>query len=93
MKDESLNIVLVSSYNSSILKKYIANAVAGKSFIGEGFIIDESLQFQTLKNPQNISQLKTEVEVNNYRYTPIEDDIHISPILFISNFINDLFNS
>jgi hypothetical protein len=93
VSDNSLNVVLVSSYNTSILKKYIANALAGKSFIKDGFIIDESLQFQILKNPQNIQALKKEVETNNYSYTPITESIEIAPIFFVSRFINDLSNS
>lgn len=93
MDDESLNIVLISSYNTSILKKYIANAVAWKNFIKDGFIIDESLKFQTLKNPQNFVSLRKEVKTNNYSYTPITENISISPIFFISRFINDLSNN
>jgi hypothetical protein len=93
IENQSLNIVLISSYNTTILKKYIANAVAWKSFIKDGFIIDESLKFQTLKNPQNIINLKKEVETNNYSYTPITENIDISPIFFMSRFINDLSNN
>jgi hypothetical protein len=92
IENQSLNIVLISSYNTTILKKYIANAVAWKDFIKDGFIIDESLKFQTLKNPQNIINLKKEVETNSYSYTPITENISISPIFFISRFINDLSN-
>lgn len=93
LEKNSLNIVLISSYNSSILKKYIANALAGKDFIKDGFIIDESLKFQILKNPQNIVSLKQEVETNNYSYTPITENIDIAPGFFISRFINDLSNN
>ncbi len=89
----SINVVLISAYNTSILRNYIANSIAGKDFIKNGFIIDESLRFQTLKNPQKIMDLEKEVETNNYSYTPIIENTTIAPAFFISKFVNDLSNN
>jgi hypothetical protein len=91
--NSSLNVILISAYNTSILKKYITNSVVWKDFITDGFIIDESLRFQTLKNPQNIEILKKEVENNNYRYTPINEGVSIHKLFFVSKFINNLSNN
>lgn len=89
----SLNLVLISSYNTSILQNYIANSIAGKNFIKEWFIIDEALRLQILKNPQSIDTLKNEVEINNYSYTTIAKQQQIAPYFFISSFINNLSNT
>lgn len=91
-QEEKLNFVLVSGYNTSILKNYISNSIAGKDFIGNAFIIDETLTFQILKNPQNISDLQKEVQNNNYSYTPVAQNTTISPFLFVSGFVNSLSN-
>ncbi|NDK09476.1 hypothetical protein GW846_01720 [Candidatus Gracilibacteria bacterium] len=84
------NFVLISSYNGSILQNYIGNIIAGTNFINKAFIIDESLSFQILKNPESILALEQEVSQNSYNYTPISTDIKISPYLFASQFVNRL---
>lgn len=93
LESQSLNLVLISSYNTSILQNYISNSIAGKNFIKEGFIIDESLRFQILKNPQNIVDLKKQVETDNYSYTSISEQKGIAPYFFVSQFINTLSNT
>lgn len=89
---ENMNFVLVTWYNTSILKNYINNSIAGKNFIWNAFIIDDSLKFQILKNPKNIGSLENEVSKNSYIYTPLWESQSISPIFFISQFVNNLSN-
>ena len=88
-----LNMVLVSSFNTSILKNYIGNNIAGKQILKTAFIIDETLRLQILKNPTQIELLQTEVEQNNYAYTSLSEQNTLSPLLFVSQFINKLLSS
>ncbi len=88
--NETRNFVLISSYNSTILQNYIGNIIAGTNFIKKAFIIDESLSYQIIKNPESIWSLETEVSQNSFSYTPISTDIYISPYLFASHFVNRL---
>lgn len=87
---ELLNFVIISGYNPSVLRNYISNSIAGTDFIGRAFIIDESLKFQIIKNPVNIIDLEKEVSDNSYSYTSISQGSSISPIFFISQFVNSL---
>lgn len=88
-----LNMVLVSSYNTAILKNYIGNNIAGKQILARAFIIDEALRLQILKSPQQIELLQAEVEENNYEYTSLSEKSSLSPYLFISQFTNKLLNT
>jgi len=87
-----LNLVLLTSYNTSILKNYISNSISGKNFIETWFIIDESIRNQMLKNPQKITMLLDQIDTNSYEYTLITDDTIIKPYLIISRFISTLSN-
>lgn len=89
---QKINFVLVSSYNTSILKNYIWNNISWKDFIDTAFILDNTLLFQILKNPHSISNLQREVENNSYSYTALGENIVISPVLFVSQFVNKLSN-
>jgi len=84
------NFVLTSSYNASILQWYLWNSLAGKDFIKTAFILDESTTQRIIKNPRSIETLLTDLQENNYEFTSISNDITISPVLFISKFINSL---
>ncbi len=87
-----LNFVLISAYNTSILKNYISNSIRGKGFIDKAFIIDDSLRLQVLKSPQSIEKLEKELEKNSYSYTPISGWETIAPYFFASRFVNMLSN-
>lgn len=89
---DKINFVLVSSYNTTILRNYISNSISGKNFIDTAFIIDESLKFQVLKNPKNIQDLEQEVKENSYSYTPISEQKSIQSYFFASRFVNMLSN-
>ncbi len=88
-----LNMVLISPFNTSILKNYIWNNIAWKDVLATAFIIDDTLRLQILKSPLKIQLLQSEVEKNNYEYTSLTEKNQISPILFISQFINRLLNA
>jgi len=89
-KNTPENFVLISSFNTKILQNYISNSIAWKNLIWDGFIIDEAYRNQILKNPRTISELMLGLEQNNYQYIPLVSNIEISPLLFISRFINEL---
>lgn len=86
------NYVLISSYNSGILKNYLYNSVAGKEFIDTAFIIDEPVFPRVVQNPLQIQALQKDLEQNQYLYTPLSQWVQISHVLFISKFINSLAN-
>lgn len=90
---QSLNIVLLTSYNTSVLKNYISNSISWKNFIDTGFIVDESIRTQLLKNPQNIEMLLNQIDTNSYAYTLITDTDPTPRYLFISKFISTLSNN
>ena len=87
------NVVLLSSFNTSILKSYIWNNINGKDFLNTAFIIDEALRLEIIKNPENITNLENEVETNSYNFTSLSQGNNISPYLFASQFINKLSNA
>lgn len=90
---ESLNLVLLTPYNTSILKNYISNSIAGKDFIETWFIVDESIRTQILKYPKSINLLLEQISQNSYEYTMLLESDPISPYYFISRFISKLSNS
>lgn len=89
----SLNVALLTSYNTSVLKNYITNSISGKNFIGTGFIVDESSKTQILKNPQEINKLLNQIWENWYEYTLLTDVNPIESYFFISRFISKLSNN
>jgi len=91
--NSKLNIVLISPYNATILKNYIANSVSGKNILESGFIIDETLRYQLLKNPKSIDDLQLQLESNSYLYTKLVDSVEIPAYFFVSRFINELSNN
>lgn len=90
---KSTNFVLISWYNNKILQNYIENSISGKSIVKNGFILDELYKSQILKHPNMIGKLETGLSLWAYDYTPLRSDVEISPILFVSQFINTLSNS
>lgn len=90
---KSTNFVLMSWYNNTILQNYIENSISGKSIIKNGFILDELYKSQILKHPDMIWELETGLSSGAYDYTPLRSNTEISPILFISQFVNTLSNS
>jgi len=93
LEPNSLNIVLLTSYNTSILKNYISNSISGKIFIDTGFIIDESIRTQVLKTPESIQSLLANISKNSYEYTLLADVNTIESYFFISRFISKLSNN
>lgn len=93
LEPESLNIVLLTSYNTAVLKNYITNSISGKAFINTGFIVDESTRTQVLKNPQNIESLLQQISSNSYEYTLLTDVNPIESYFFVSRFISKLSNN
>ncbi len=89
---ELLNFVLVSSYNTELLHRYILNNISGKSFIQTAFILDDAIKYQILKYPESIDALWSSLTQNSYSYTPVSTSTPIPPYLFISKFINTLAN-
>jgi hypothetical protein len=84
------NFVLLSSYNTALLRKYIENSSAGKTVIESGFVIDDISRIQLLKNPLSYSQLSEALRAASYTIHPLSDDILFSPIFFLSHFVNQL---
>ncbi len=93
IESASLNVVLLTSYNTSVLKNYITNSISWKTFINTGFIVDESVRTQVLKNPQNIDSLLEQISKNSYEYTLLTDVNPIESYFFISRFISKLSNN
>ncbi len=93
LEPESLNLVLLTSYNTSVLKNYITNSISGKAFINTGFIVDESTRTQVLKYPQNIDSLLEQIGKNSYEYTLLTDVNPIESYFFVSRFISKLSNN
>ena len=88
-----LNLVLLSPFNTTILKRYIWNNISEKNILSKAFILNDTLRLQTLRNPQNINILESQVEKNSYNYISLTQWETISPWLFLSNFINKLSNN
>lgn len=93
LESASLNLVLLTSYNTSVLKNYITNSISWKTFINMWFIVDESVRTQILNNPQSIDSLLTEIWNNSYEYTLLTDVNPIESYFFISRFISKLSNN
>ncbi len=91
--EKKLSLVLISSFNIEILKKYIWNFTSSKNWIKQAILIDESSKYEILKQPTNIEMLKKEMWKNNYKYINLNSKENINNILFISKFVNNLSNS
>ena len=87
---EKMNIVLLSSYNKRILESYITNALIWKDFLKLGFILDEAHRTQILKNPWSIERLEQNLISNAYEIQHISEVRNISPLFFVSKFINQM---
>ncbi len=87
------NFVLISWYNNKILQNYIENSLSGKNIVKQGFIIDELNKSQILKHPTSFQDLEQWLKKGAYEYTPLQSNIRISPVLFVSHFINHLSNT
>ncbi len=92
-QSQEFNVVLISPYNATILKNYITNSVSWKNVIKSWFIIDESLKYQILKNPEKIENFKLQMDSNSYLYTELMETAKIPAYYFVSRFINELSNN
>ena len=73
-----------------MLKNFLSNFLANKTWINEIILIDETSKFQIVKYPTNISLLKEELINDEYKFIELNPNIEISNILFLSKFINNL---
>jgi len=97
IKDSSfnnkINLVLVSPFNTDVLKNYIINFISNKKWIGTILLLPESSKSQIWTNPSNIYDLENNLKNKEYEYININKNSKISKILFISKFINSLSNN
>jgi len=90
---KKLDIVWISSFNISLLQKFLQNFTSNKNWIDKAILLDETSKFEILKQPENIELLENEIIKNNYEYVNISSKSEINNLLFISKFINNLSNS
>jgi len=86
-------LVLVSPFNTDVLKNYIINFISNKKWIGTILLLPESSKSQISTNPSNIYDLENNLKNKEYEYININKNSKISKILFISKFINSLSNN
>lgn len=92
IKNQKLNIVLISSYNIDILNKLLQNIISNKKWIDNIILLDEVSTSQILKQTDNILLLEKEIKNNNYQYINLNNTWKIHNFLFISKFVNNLSN-
>ncbi|MDQ7009076.1 MAG: 7TM domain-containing protein [Candidatus Gracilibacteria bacterium] len=91
--DIKINLVLISPFNTDVLKNYIQNFISNKAWIEYILLLPESSKSQIWLNPSNINDLEENLKIKEYEYININKDSKISEILFISKFINSLSNN
>jgi len=91
--NKKINLVLVSPFNTDVLKNYIINFISNKKWINSILLLPESSKSQIWLNPSNIKVLESTLKNKEYEYININKNSKISEILFISKFINSLSNN
>lgn len=86
-------IVLLSEFNTDILKSYLSNLVADKPAIKEILLLEESLIYQVEKHPSSFEELKSSLKQNQFHFQELSTKEVISPVFFLSRFINNLSHS
>lgn len=92
ISNKQLNLVLISSFNISILKSYFGNFIANKTWIKTILLLDEWSKFEIIRTPNSIENLEVQINKNWYEYVNLSDSEEISEFFFISKFINILSN-
>ncbi len=90
--NQNLNLVLVSPFNTDVLKSYLTNFLSNKLWIKSIILVPESSTSQIRYNPTSIQELEKWLSNKQYEYLKINTRSEISPALFISQFINTLSN-
>jgi len=90
--DQTLNLVLVSPFNTDVLKSYLTNFLSNKLWIKSILLLPETSTSQIRYNPTNIEELEKRLSSKRYEYLKINTKSDISPALFISQFVNTLSN-
>ncbi len=90
--EEKINLVLISPFNTQIIKNYLSNLVSSKSSIDNMLFIDESIRLQIINTPLEISKLENNLSKNKYSYLKLNTENKVEEYLFISKFINNLSN-
>lgn len=88
-----LNLVLVSPFNTEVLKNYINNFISNKNWINKILLLPESSKSQIWLYPSNIDKLENDLKKKEYEYVNINKNSKISKFYFISKFINSLSNN
>jgi hypothetical protein len=89
---DKINLVLISPFNTSIIKNYLSNLVSSKSSIENMLFIDESIRLQIINTPLRISKLENNLSKNKYDYLKLNTKNKIEDYFFVSKFINNLSN-
>ena len=56
--NKKINIVWISSFNITLLQKFLQNFTSNKNWIKKAILLDESSKFEILKQPENIYKLE-----------------------------------
>lgn len=91
-EEKKINILAISPFNIIILKNYLKNFLANKTWIEKIILVNESSKYLILKE-NAITDLIEELKNNNYEYVDVNlVNSWINKWLFISNFVNNLSN-
>lgn len=88
-----LNLVLISPFNTDVLKNYINNFISNKTWIEHILLLPETSKSQIWLYPSDIKKLENNLKKKEYEYININKDSKISEFYFISKFINSLSNN
>ncbi len=89
---KTFNLVLVSPFNTDVLKSYLRNFLSNKLWIKSILLLPESSTSQIRYNPSDIEKLEKGLANKQYEYLKINTKSKITSVLFISQFINTLSN-
>jgi len=90
--EQTFNLLLVSPFNTDVLKSYLRNFLSNKLWIKSILLLPESSTSQIRYNPSDIKALEKGLSSKQYEYLKINTKSQITSVLFISQFINTLSN-